>query len=186
MTLFRKLTPLLTTLLTVLLDSAVIPIFYSGRFCVPLSLIVVILIGIQLGRVTGLLYGAIAGLLLDISTGTIGMKFFPYIAIGFLIGFLLDQQPEIHRGMERIDRIHVIVIRLIWIAVLVLLHEIVMLVIQYFSTAMLRWSYVRTLLLRGLLTTLLVQLFYPLTSRIFRGKAKGLGGGRSTREVKNF
>ena len=182
----RRLAPLLATLLAILLDSAVIPIFYSGRFLVPLSLLVVILIGIQLGRVSGLLYGAIAGLLLDISTGSIGMKFFPYIAIGFLIGFLLDQQPEIRRGMERIDRIHIIAIRLIWISVLVVLHEVVMLVIQYFNTAMFRWSYVGTLLLRALLTTLLAQALYPLTRRIFRGKEKGVGGGRSTREVKNF
>ena len=182
----RRLAPLLTTLLTVLLDTAVIPVLYTGRFLVPLSLVVVILIGIQLGRISGMLYGMIAGLLMDISTGNIGMKFFPYIAIGFLIGFLLDQQPEIRRGMERIDRIHIIAIRLIWIMVLVLLHEIVMLVIQYFNTAMFKWSYVGTLLIRAALTTLLAQLLYPLTRLIYRGKEKAVGGSRSTREVKNF
>ncbi|MBQ8506635.1 MAG: ECF transporter S component [Clostridia bacterium] len=182
----RRLAPLLTTLLTVLLDTAVIPVFYTGRFLVPLSLVVVILIGIQLGRTSGMLYGMIAGLLLDISTGSIGMKFFPYIAIGFLIGFLLDQQPEIHRGMERIDRIHIIAIRLIWIIVLVVINEIVMLVIQYFNTAMFKWSYVGTLLLRSVLTTLLAQLLYPLTRVLYRGRKKAAGGNRSTREVKNF
>jgi len=184
--LLKRLAPILTTLLSVLLDTAVIPVIYAGRFQIPLSLIVVILIGIQLGRVSGLLYGTIAGLLLDISAGSLGMKFFPYIAIGFLIGFLLDQQPEIHRSMERIERFHLVAVRLIWVVVLVTLHEIVMLVIQYFNTAVLKWSYIGNLVLRSLMTTALVQLLYPLMRRIYRGKTRPVSAGRSTREVKNF
>ena len=50
---------------------------------------------LRLARMRGMLYGMIAGLLMDISAGTLGMKPFPFIIIGFLIGFLLDQQPEI-------------------------------------------------------------------------------------------
>ena len=48
----KRIAPLLTVLLSVLLDTAVIPVFYCGRFALPLSLIVVILIGVQLGRTT--------------------------------------------------------------------------------------------------------------------------------------
>lgn len=182
----RKLTPLLTTLLTVLLDSAVIPIFYSGRFCVPLSLIAVILIGIQLGRVTGLLYGSIAGLLLDISTGTVGMKFFPYIAIGFLIGFLLDQQPELNRSSDRRDRLQLLSVRFIWIFVLLALYEIVMFIYQYFSTAIFEWTYVRDLLLRTALLSALCMALYPIFHRIFFGKRNTAAKGRTTREVKHY
>ena len=173
-------------LLAILLDTAVIPVLYCGRFLVPLTLVLVILIGIQLGRTMGMLYGMIAGLLLDISTGYLGMKLFPYIIIGFLIGFLLDQQPQISRAMERSERIQLVAVRLIWVIILVLLHEIVMLVIQYFNTAVFEWEYAANLLIRSLITTALVQLIYPLTFRIFRGKARQAAGGRSTREVKHF
>lgn len=182
----KRIMPPLTILAAILLDTAVIPVFYSGRFLIPLSLLAVILIGIQLGRIMGLLYGTIAGLLLDISAGSLGMKLFPYMVIGFLIGFLLDQQPEISRGMDRVERIQLIAVRLIWVTVLVLLHEVVMLVIQYFNTAVFEWSYVGNLLIRSLLTTALVQLLYPLAHRLYRSRAKKAAAGRSTREVKNF
>ena len=182
----KRILPPLLILLTVLLDTAVIPIFYAGRFLIPLSLILVILIGIQLGRTMGMLYGMIAGLLLDISTGYLGMKLFPYIIIGFLIGFLLDQQPQISRAMDRSERFQLVAVRLIWVIVLVLLHEIVMLVIQYFNTAVFEWAYVGSLLIRALITTALVQLLYPLTWRLFHGRARQSAGGRSTREVKHF
>lgn len=182
----KRIAPPILILLSVLLDTAVIPLLYSGRFLVPLSLILVILIGIQLGRTMGMLYGMIAGLLLDISTGYLGMKLFPYVVIGFLIGFLLDQQPQISRAMERIERMQFIAVRLIWVIILVLLHEIVMLVIQYFNTAMFHWEYVLNLLIRSVEITALVQLLYPLTWRLFHGKRRQSADGRSTREVKHF
>lgn len=182
----KKLAPTLIVLLSTLLDTAVLPVFYGGRFLVPLSLVVVILCGIQLGRTRGMLYGMIAGLLLDISAGSLGMKLFPYIVIGYLIGFFLDQQPEIGRGVERRERIQRLAVRAIWIAVLLLVYEIVMLVYQYFSTAVFRWSYVGNLLLRVILTTALCMALYPLLRRMFFGKAGAAARGRKTREVKNF
>ena len=182
----KRILPPLLVVLSALLDTAVIPVFYAGRFLVPLSLVIVMLIGIQLGRVRGMLFGMISGLLLDISAGTLGMKLFAYIVIGFLIGFFLDQQPEPDRGMDRVERIQLIAIRMIWVGVLVLLHEIIMLVIQYFSTAVFEWEYVLNLLVRTIITTVLLQLFYPLTRRLFRGRAKSVSAGRSTREVKHF
>ena len=112
----RKLAPIFTVLLSILLDTAVLPVFYYGRFLVPLSLVAVILCGVQLGRTSGMLYGMIAGLLLDVSAGTLGMKLFPYVAIGFLVGFFLDQQPEISRSMERRERLQRLAVRTIWIS----------------------------------------------------------------------
>ena len=180
----KRLAPILTTLLSVLLDTAVIPVIYAGRFQIPLSLIVVILIGIQLGRVSGLLYGTIAGLLLDISAGSLGMKFFPYIAIGFLIGFLLDQQPEIHRSMERIERFHLVAVRLIWVVVLVTLHEIVMLIIQYFNTAELRPAYFVNIGVRSLICAALTLLLRPVAYAILVGEKRRVPTRH--REVKSF
>ena len=181
----KRFAPLLTVLLSVLLDTAVIPVFYYGRFVLPLSLIVVILIGVQRGRTYGLLYGMIAGLLLDVTAGTLGMKLFPYLAIGFLIGFLLDQQPEIDRNMDRIERLNILAIRMIWISVLITVYEAVMLVLQYFSTAIFTWVYVGNLAIRVVMITVLTQLLHPAFHRLYVGKA-AQGGGRSTREVKHF
>lgn len=182
----KRIAPALTVLLSVLLDTAVIPVFYYGRFLVPLSLVVVILIGVQRGRTYGMLYGMIAGLLLDVSTGSLGLKLFPYVIIGFLVGFLLDQQPEIDRNMERIERLHILAIRAIWICVLVTLYEVVMLILQYFSTAIFSWVYVGNLLIRVVMVTALTQLLHPAFHRLYIGRAKQDGGGRATREVKHF
>lgn len=182
----KKLAPALTLALSVLLDTAILPTFYYGRFLVPLSLVVVILCGIQLGRMRGMLYGMIAGLLLDISAGTLGMKLFPYIIIGFLIGFLLDQQPEITRSVERRERFQRYAVRAIWIAVLLTVYEIVMLVYQYFYTAIFHWWYVGDLLLRVAIVTALCMVLYTPIHRLYFGKTGAAGKGRNTREVKHF
>lgn len=182
----KRILPPLSILLSVLLDTAVLPVFLYGRYLVPVSLILVILIGIQLGRMRGMLYGMIAGLLLDISAGTLGLKLIPYILIGFLIGFLLDNQPEISRNTDRRERLQLLAVRAIWIFVLVFLHEIVLLIYQYFSTAIFEWKYVRDLLIRAAITISLCMLFYQPFHRVFIGKADHARSGRTVREVKHF
>lgn len=182
----KKLAPLLAVICSLLLDTAILPAFYYGRYSLPLSLEVVILIAIQLGRTNGMLYGMIAGLLLDITTGTLGMKLIPYILIGFLIGFLLDQQPEVNRSSDRRDRLQLLSVRFIWIFVLLALYEIVMFIYQYFSTAIFEWTYVRDLLLRTALLSALCMALYPIFHRIFFGKRNTAAKGRATREVKHY
>ena len=182
----RKLAPLLTVLLSILLDTAILPVFYYGRFLVPVSLAVVILCGVQLGRTSGMLFGMIAGLLLDVSAGSLGLKLFPYVIIGFLVGFFLDQQPEISRNMDRSERLQRFAVRVIWVFFPLLLHEIVMLVYQYFSTAIFEWSYVADLLLRTLMLTALCLLLYAPLHRLFFGRTNPARKSRDTREVKRF
>ena len=182
----RKLAPVIAVLLSFLLDTAILPVFYYGRYLVPLTLVVVIVTGVQLGRMRGMLYGMIAGALLDVSAGTLGMKLFPYVLIGFLIGFFLDQQPEIDRSMERRERTQLLLVRIIWIAALLTLHEIVMLIYQYFNTAIFEWVYVRDLFIRVVMVTALCLIAHPLFHAIFFGRAKSARGGRGTREVKSF
>jgi len=184
--LLKKLAPLLAVICSLLWDTAILPAFYCGRYSLPLSLVVVIVIGIQLGRMNGMLYGMIAGLLLDITAGTLGMKLIPYILIGFLIGFLLDQQPEISRSSDRRDRIQLFAVRVIWIFVLVVLHEIVMFVYQYFSTAIFEWKHVADLLLRTVIVTALCMLLHPVFRSIFFGRQNASANGRTTREVKHY
>lgn len=182
----KRLAPLLAVILSVLLDTAILPVFYYGRYLIPISLIVVIAIGIQLGRMSGMLFGLIAGLLLDVSAGTLGMKLLPYLLIGFLIGFLLDQQPEINRSSDRKERLELMAVRFIWIFVLLVIYEIVMLVYQYFSTAIFEWKYVRDLLLRTCATTALCILLHPFFHALFIGRKASPTGKRTIREVKRF
>lgn len=182
----RRFAPLLAVLVTFLLDTAILPVFYCGRFLVPLTLVTVMLTGIQLGRVQGMLYGMIAGLLLDVSAGTLGEKLFAYVLIGFLIGFFLDQQPQIDRSTQRRDRVQLYLVRIIWIAALLLLHELILLVYQYFNTAIFAWAFVWNMLLRVALTTALCLLAYPLFRAMYFGVPREHKAGRSTREVKNF
>lgn len=182
----KRILPALAIVLSVLLDTAVLPVFLYGRYLIPVSLVMVILIGIQLGRMNGMLYGMIAGLLLDISAGTLGLKLIPYILIGFLIGFLLDTQPEISRSTERKDRLQLLAVRAIWICALLLLHEIILLVYQYFSTAIFEWKYVRDLAIRVAGCVALCLLLYQPFRVIFIGRAGQTRSGRTTREVKHF
>ena len=182
----KRLLPPLLVVLSVLLDTAVLPLLLYGRYLVPVSLVVVILIGIQLGRMNGMLYGLIAGILLDVTAGTLGMKFLTYILVGFLIGFLLDQQPEISRTTDRKERLELLAIRAIWITVLLLLHEIVLLVYQYFSTAVFEWKYLRDLAIRVAIVLAACMLLYNPFRAMMAGGEKRSGGKRTTREVKHF
>ncbi len=183
---FKRIAPILSVLIALILDTAVIPHLYSGIFAIPLSLPVVIGIGILLGRARGMLYGLISGMLIDISAGTLGMKTFAYIAIGFLIGFLLDQQEIFPRKLTRRERRHQIVMRFVWVFAFDALYEIAMLLIQYMSNAVFEWKYVGWLLLRALLTAALYSLLHPLFRRIFIGKYAASAAIRKNREVKNY
>ena len=75
---------------------------------------------------------------------------------------------------------------MIWISVLVAVYEVVMLVLQYFSTAVFTWVYVGNLAIRVALITVLTQLLHPAFHRLYIGRTGPGGGGRSTREVKHF
>ena len=182
----RRIAPAIAVLLAVLLDTAVIPVFYYGQYLVPLSLVIVIVTGIQLGRTQGMIWGLVAGLLLDVSAGTLGMKLFPYVIIGFLIGFFLDQQPEIDRSMDRRERVQLMLVRIIWISALLVILETVMLVYQYFNTAIFEWAYLRDLFIRVAMMTALCLIAYRPFHRLYFGRATAAHNGRVTREVRNF
>lgn len=183
---FKRIAPILSVLISLILDTAVIPQLYGGIFVVPLSLLVVIGIGILLGRIRGMLYGLISGLLIDISAGTLGMKTFAYVAIGFLIGFLLDQQDVFTKTLPRSERSRQTLMRCVWVFVLYMLYEIAMLLIQYFSNAVFKWIYVLWLLVRSLIATAVYSLLHPLFRRMFIGKYTISAAGRKTREVKSY
>ncbi len=178
----RKLTPFLATFLAVLLDTAVIPVLYHGTYTVPLTLVVVLCAGLLLGRLRGLLYGMIGGLLIDISAGTLGVMTFFYMAVGVLVGLIVDESSDRWLGAVRFHLRRGVVAFALY-----LVGEIALAVYRYFMTAAFEWFYVRQILLRSLLFAALAVLLCPLLGRLFLGKRRSAApnAGRK-REVRHF
>lgn len=178
----RRLTPLITTLLAMLLDTAVIPILYHGTYTFPLTLVVVLCIGLLLGRLRGLLFGMIGGVLIDISSGTLGMMTFYFMAAGFLVALIVDETND--RRMAGV-RFH---LRRAGVSfAMYMLGEIAFGVYRYFLTASFEWIFVQHMVLRGLMAAALVVLFCPVLSRLFFGRRRAQRKNHgSKREVKHF
>ena len=62
---FRRFAPALMVLACFILDTTVLPIVYDGVYAVPMTVVAVLLIGMLMGRMRGLLYGTIGGLLIE-------------------------------------------------------------------------------------------------------------------------
>ena len=180
----RRLAPALLILATVILDTTVLPIVYSGVYAIPLTVVAVFLIGMLMGRMRGLLYGTIGGLLIDITTGTLGMMTFFFMASGFLIGLILYNPGEHLRSGRRVAR-KKRVQRGVWVFVLYTLGEITLFVMQYFNTADLRIIYFVNIALRALICTGLVMLLRPVAYALLIGNNQGRVPTRN-REVKSF
>ena len=179
----RRLLPALLILLSVILDTAVLPIVYGGLFTVPLTLVVVFLIGMLLGRMRGLLYGTIGGLLLDITTGTLGLMMALCMFCGFMIGLIVYQPEEryISAARRRATRRRW-VWPAIWTFVLYAVGEVALLVMQYFHTASFRWGYPLYILIRSVILTAAVVVLRPLFSAMLLSRRPAT----RVREVKNF
>ena len=180
----RRLAPALTILATVILDTTVLPIVYSGVYAIPLTVVAVFLIGMLMGRMRGLLYGTIGGLLIDITSGTLGVMTFFFMAVGFMIGLILYNPGEHLRTGRRVAR-RKRVQRGAWVFALYALGEAVLLVIQYFNTATLHAMYFFNILVRSLIVTALTLLLRPVAYRMLLGGDRGRVPTRD-REVKSF
>lgn len=165
-----------------LLDTAVIPVLYHGTYTIPLTLVVVLCIGLLLGRLRGLLFGMIGGLLIDISSGTLGAMTFFFMTSGFLVALIVDETND--RRMAGV-RFH---LRRGGVAfALYMLGEVVFCVYRYFVTASFEWRFVIHMALRSLIVSALVVLICPMLSRLFFGRkhAQRKYSNRN-REVKYF
>jgi len=182
--LLRRFAPALLILATFLLDTTVLPIVYGGVYAVPLTVVAVLLIGMLMGRMRGLLYGTIGGLLIDITSGTLGIMTFFFMAVGFLIGLILYNPGEHLRTGRRVAHRKQLQ-RGIWVFVLYTLGEIVLLVIQYFNTATLQWMYFVNIVVRALIVTALTLLLRPAAYHLLLGGNRGRVPTRD-REVKSF
>ena len=180
----RRLAPALMILATVILDTTVLPIVYSGVYAIPLTVVAVFLIGMLMGRMRGLLYGTIGGLLIDITSGTLGLMTFFFMAVGFLIGLILYNPGEHLRSGRRVARKKRLQ-RGVWVFVLYTLGEVTLFVIQYFNTAELQLAYFGNIAVRALICTALTILLRPLAYAILLGGDRGRIPTRH-REVKSF
>ena len=180
----RRLTPVLTILVAFVLDTAVVPMVYGGPFAVPLTLVAVLLIGILRGSMYALLYGTVGGLLIDITTGTLGMMTFFFMAAGFLVGLILHNENEPMADSPRGERRRLIA-RFVWVFVFYALGEMALFVIQYFSSAVFEWRYFAYIAVRALLCAALATALYPMFSRLLLGGASARRKARS-QEVNSF
>ena len=180
----RRFAPALLILATFILDTTVLPIVYGGVYAVPLTVVAVLLIGMLMGRMRGLLYGTIGGLLIDITSGTLGLMTFFFMAVGFMIGLILYNPGEHLRTGRRLARRKRFQ-RAIWVFVLYAMGEAVLLVIQYFNTAELHWMYFLNIVLRALIVTALTLLLRPLAYHVLLGSERTRVTARD-REVKSF
>lgn len=180
----RRLIPLFATILSMLLDTSVIPVFYHGVFTVPLTLITTMCIGLLRGRLRGLLWGMVGGLLIDITAGTLGFMTLFFMIAGFLTGFLVDESVDrpITGVMFHVRRAAVTFI-------LSLLGEVVFTFYQYFNTAVFEWSTAKYLVIRSLITSVGVVVLCPLLDRMITGRKSRSDSHAPTgpkREVKYF
>ena len=181
---FRRFYPAILVLVCFLLDTTVLPIVYGGVYTVPLTVVAVFLIGMLAGRMRGLLYGTFGGLLMDITSGTLGMMTFFFMAVGFLIGLIVYTPNERLLPSRRKQRRRVLW-RTAWVFALYTAGEIALFVIQYFNTASIHFMYIVNIIVRALICTALVSLFRPAAKRMLVGIGTGRTAPRN-REVKSF
>lgn len=164
-----------------LLDTAVLPVFYHGVYTVPLTIVVVMCIGLIEGRLMGLLLGMIGGLFIDVTTGILGVMTFYFMAAGFLIGLIIDEAND-----RPITGVRFHLRRAVVSFVLYMLGEAVFCVYRYFVSASFEWYYLRAMLIRGGIAAALTVLLCPLLARLFKGKKPKAGYSGNHREVKYF
>ena len=179
MTVRRRAMPAVLTLLSLLLDTSVIPFLISSPYIVSLTFSTVLVLGVYLGRMHGMLYGLIAGLLLDILVGyQLGFNTFVYIALGFLAG-LIAYEPEDVRARRRPSMVYLR-------RALTFVRELAIYAYQYFGTARIEGIYFLNLLIRTLLATALCMLLGPLEARLTLGRGARYRRTSAKREVKSF
>jgi len=182
--LLRRLLPTLLALVCFLIDTTVLPMIYQGPYAVPLTVVLILCIGMILGRMRGLLYGTLTGLLVDITTGTLGMMTFFYMAVGFMIG-LIVYEPAPRVVSSRRKQRRRILWQMAWVFALYSAGELALFVIQYFNTAAFQPVYLLNIVIRGVICTVLTMLFKPLLAQILVGRSPVQAAPR-IREVKNF
>ena len=158
----RRIFCIALTLLTLLLDSSVIP--FSGldmRFVPRLCLISTVLIGTILGATEGITYGALAGILLDITVyQPAGLVAVFYTLCGLIAGFLSQ-------------RLKPYLVTLLPLAAAYTFYEMGMAIYVYFTSGAFPAAKLPFALVRLLIALLILQLLYLPSIRILKPASIG-------------
>lgn len=168
--------PFLTTLIAMLLDTAVIPVLYHGSFTVPVTFAVVVCIALVRGRMYGLLYGMIGGMLTDITAGTLGVMMSFFMASGFLVGLLVDEESD-----RPITGLFFHLRRGLTAMLVYALGELVFEAYIYLITSSFNISIVIHSAARSALIALLTMLLCPALKRLYVNKKNETGHEREVR-----
>lgn len=182
----RRILPYLLIVMLVLIDVSVVPVFTASVYVLPVTLLFVICVSMVLGRLHGVLGALLGGLLIDILTGyPVGYMMVAYPAVCFITGLIGYDNDEV-RAQEDYSRLKAFVRRAIVVFVVMLLFEIVIIVYQYFHTALLYTRYFTDALLRAGIAAALVSAMFYLASPLLLGREDARVRIGSKREVKNL
>ncbi len=85
----RRILSGLILLVAVLLDVTILPLFIHSQYLPNFTLLMVVSLGLRLGKTRGTLYGLTTGLLVDVSVGAaMGLNTLTLILIGYGCGYL--------------------------------------------------------------------------------------------------
>ena len=182
----RWFLPAVLVLFLLMLDTAVLPIFITSVYYVPLTLVMIVCLGASAGRIPGMLYGLFAGLLIDILVGyPLGMRSVQYIAAGFLSGLIVHVTDE--ERLKHGFRPGIYALRLALFSLgYFLLSEVVLAVYQYFNTARFVRAYAVNAGVRVLLSAALVMILYLPINHAVQGRRGRKMSARPRREVRHF
>ena len=176
--------PAALVLAALMIDTAVVPFVLANPFIVSLTLVTVLELAIYLGRMHGMLYGTLGGLLLDILVGyPLGFNTFRFIILGFLSG-TVAYEPVEERTRKAASKLYFR--RALTLFCAVLASEIAVYAYQYFETALLSGAYFLNIGIRTAISTALGMLLGPVDARIILGKPKKYQLTSAKREVKSF
>ncbi len=181
----RRIMPTALVLLAMIADTSMVPFLIQGPHVVSLTFVTVIAIAIYLGRMHGMLYGMIGGLLLDITVGyPLGFNTFLYIALGFAAGTIAYEPESEQRTRQAGYRLYAR--RALTFFGAALVAEVIIFGYQYFNTALIAGIYFLNILIRTALFTALGMLLGPLDAYLILGRPKKYQRVSPKREVKSF
>jgi len=182
----RRIMPYLLIVLLALIDVSVVPVFTSSVYVLPLTLIFVICVSMVLGRLHGVLGALLGGLLIDILTGyPVGYMMIAYPACCFITG-LFGYDTDDMRAKDDYSRLNAFIRRAVCVFIVMALFELVIIIYQYFHTALMQgWFFVNALV-RTLIATVLVSGAYYAAELLLTGKHEARVRIGSKREVRNL
>ncbi len=182
----RRILPYLLIVLLALIDVSVVPVFTASVYVLPLTLLFVVCVSMVMGRLHGVLGALLGGMLIDILTGyPVGFMMIAYPACCFITG-LFGYDTDEMRAQEDYSRKKALVRRAFCTFVVMMLLETVIIVYQYFHTALMYGWYFSNALVRSVLAALLVSAMYYAAAPVLLGKEAARVRIGSKREVRNL